>query len=133
MTNKFNTPFFGFIESLAPAMRDRAIRCLNSTSIDSVGEFVTAGDVVEEIVRRGGTFYTAEEARPIAPFTIKRDDTFCASFPYIKGERIPPNPAYAKRNWCALIVTQYCYGVYLTNLISERKISIDEITIKSYA
>lgn len=135
MPNKFNTPFYGFIETLDPATQNHARRKLSDVSIDKIENHTIAGDVVEEIVRRGGQFYTAKEARPIAPFTIKHDDTFCASFRYLDNETKPPNPAYAEKDWCALTVIQYCYGMYLTDLISTDKLTINDLirSVESHA
>ena len=123
-----NELYYGFIESLDPAMKDQALTCLSGKSIDTIGEHTIASDVVEEIVRRGGQFYTATEARNVAPFTIKYDDTFCASFPYLDNEKRQSNLAWRDQNWCALIVTQYCYGKFLTSLIAEGKLTVDMLT-----
>lgn len=125
MINSSDTSYFGFLNTIDPAVRDRAVRCLSGKSIDHIGNHIIASDVVEEIVRRKGKFYTAKEARAVAPFTIEHNDTFCASFHYLEGEKRPPNPAYANQDWIALVVTQYCYGIYLTEMISKGILSVN--------
>lgn len=129
-----NSLYFGFLNGVHPTLQDRAKRYLSGTSIEKIASHTIASDVVEEIVRRDGTFYTADEARAVAPFEIMYDDIFCASFRYIDGDSKPPNPAYSERNWCCLTVYQYSYGVYLTRLIAESKLTMDELkeVLKQY-
>lgn len=126
--------YYGFTDGLHPEIKKRVIKCLSGRSIDSVGKHTIASDVVEELVRRGSKFYTAQEARPVAPFNIKYDDTFCASYRRLENEPIPTNPAFAEKDWCVLVVTQYCYGIYLSKLVNEGRLTIDELinTAQSY-
>ena len=124
MKNIHNTPYFGFLEGINPKLKERAKRKLTGTSICKLGTHTIAGDVVEEIVRRGGVFYTADEARSISPFIIEYDDVFCACFRYLDNEKAPDT---SECGWCALTVYQYSYGIYLQKLIANGTISISDL------
>ena len=127
MKNKHNTPYFGFLEGINPKLKERAKRKLTGTSVCRIGTHTIAGDVVEEIVRRGGVFYTADEARGIAPISIEYDDVFCASFRYLDNEYDPSAACSSAYGWCALTVYQYSYGIYLKKLIANGTISISDL------
>lgn len=127
MKYKHNTPYFGFLEGISPRLEERAKRKLTGTSICRIGTHTIASDVVEEIVRRGGVFYTADEARGIAPFNIRYDDVFCASFRYLDNENDPSDTCASECGWCALTVYQYSYGIYLQKLIANGTISISDL------
>lgn len=127
MKDKSNAPYFGFLESVSPRIKKRAGRRLSGTSICRIGTHIIASDVVEEIVKRGGTFYTADEARSIAPFSIMYDDVFVASFKNPDSEPAPPGISVSGFSWCALTVYQYSYGIYLQKLIRNGTITLSDL------
>lgn len=84
-------------------------------------------DVVEEIVRRGGTFYTGTEAKPIIPWDMIYTDICAASCKWLDGEPRPKNPAYAKQNWLLVDVAQYMYGKHFQDKIAEGTLKIEKL------
>ena len=133
MFNK-NVPYFGILDSIDPEKREMVAGKLSGRSISPLVNHIIASDVVEEIVRRGGRFYTADEARNVAPFRILHNDVFCASYKHLPGEPVPANPAYAETDWIAITIWQYCYGVYLTKLIKNGTLTPADLieTAKAY-
>ena len=127
MAENLKTQYFGFLDGVHPTLKEFALEFLTEKRSSITAGYSIASDIVEEIVRRNGDLYTAAEARPIAPFEIKYDDIFLASFGYLQGEPKPPNPAYAQRDWCILSVYEYSYGMYLKKLISEGKLTMEEL------
>ncbi|MGN0618147.1 MAG: hypothetical protein ACI4J7_03915 [Ruminiclostridium sp.] len=127
MTDNRETPYFGFLEGVHPTLKEFALQFLTEKRSNKTAGFCIASDIVEEIVRRDGDLYTAAEARQTAPFEIKHDDVFFASFGYLEGEPKPPNPAYSQRDWCVLSVYEYSYGMYLKKLIAEGKLTKEEL------
>lgn len=127
-----NNRYFGFLETVEPHLRAKVDRCLSGESIGKIENHIIGSDVVEEIIRRNGRFYTANEARKVAPFVIENDDSFFASFPYKEGDTATSPDG---TRWRGLVVSQYCYGLYLQNLLAEGKITIADIseTNKAYA
>ena len=85
-------------------------------------------NVVEEIVRRGGTFYTGTEAKPIVPWDMVYTDVCAASCKWLDGESRPKNPAYAEQNWLLVDIAQYMYGKYLQAKISEGTLGIEQLS-----
>lgn len=131
---KIFAPFFGFLDNMPEPVRGTVLQTLTSKSMDTLPNHTIGSDVVEEIIRRGGTFYTAEEAKYHAPFPIDYDDVFFASFKFLDDEPRPANPNYGDLNWCVLHIHQYCYGVYLVNAINDGKLTLEDIkTVKVYA
>ncbi len=133
MFNK-NAPYFGILNDIDPEKRETVIDKLSGRSISPLVDHTIASDVVEEIVRRGGRFYTADEARQAAPFRILHNDVFCASYKHLPGEPIPSNPAYAETDWIAITIWQYCYGMYLTGLLNKGTLTLTDLieTAKAY-
>lgn len=127
MTDNPKSPYFGFLEGVHPNLKEFALQFLTEKRSNKTAGFSVASDIVEEIVRRDGDLYTAAEARQTAPFEIKHEDVFFASFGYLEGEPKPPNPDYAQRDWCCLSVYEYSYGMYLKNLIAEGKLTKEEL------
>lgn len=122
-----DTEFHGFLNGLDITVANELVKELREKAMSTIADKTSAKDVAEEVVRRNGTLYRAAEARPIAPFEIKYDDTFFARFGYLEGERRPPNPAYAEYDWCVLNVWQYSYATYLQKAIKEKKLSIENL------
>lgn len=116
--NDNKAPYFGFLDGVHPTLKERAVRNLSGASIDKIGSYTVASDVVEEIVRLGGAFYTSDEIQSDVPFELKYDDVFYASFKCGDSYRL---------HWCCLTVYQYSYGVYLTRLISEGRLTVEEL------
>lgn len=127
-----NKPYFGFLETLDPQARAKAVRHLAGNSISQIEQHTIGSDVVEEIIRRHGDFYTADEARKLNLFTVEHDDSFFARFPFIEGDTATGPDGI---RWRSITVIQYCYGIYLRNLLVSGKIAVDEIktTEKTYA
>ena len=122
-------PFYGYLETLQPQLVPIIVDALNTRSSVVLNGHKTAKAVTEEIVKRKGFFYTAAEAEPNAPFafTDKMRNAHFAKFPYINGEIKPVNPAFADYNWLGITMYHYAYGIYLTGLINENKLSVEEL------
>lgn len=127
MAENPKTLYFGFLDGVHPTLKEFALEFLTEKRSNKTAGFIVASDIVEEVVRRDGDLYTAAEARKTAPFEIKHDDVFFASFGYLEGEPKPPNPAYAQRDWYVLSVYEYSYGMYLKKLIAEGKLTKEEL------
>lgn len=116
--NDNKAPYFGFLDGVHPTLKERAVRNLSGASIDKIDSHSIASEVVEAIVKAGGNFYTADEAFATAPLEPRYDDVFYASFKCGDSYRL---------HWCCLTVYQYSYGVYLTRLISEGRLTVEEL------
>lgn len=125
MTQK--TPYFGFLEDLNPILRERAIRNLSAAAIDKIGAYSIGSDVVEEIVRLGGSFYTSDEASPSLPFSVGSDDIFFARVSRSDTIAEQHNPADSETDWRCLTVYQYAYRLYLKRLLAEGKLRKEEL------
>lgn len=122
-----DTEFYGFLTGLDIENAAKAVKFLRSKALCCIHEGDLERDVVEEIVRRGGTFYTGTEAKPIVPWNMIYTDVCAASCKWLEGEEKPKNPAYAECNWLVVDIVQYAYGMYLQQKIEKGELTIDDL------
>ncbi len=100
-----DTEFYGFLTGSDIMTAAEVVRYLRIKAKCHIHNGDLERDVVEEIVRRGGTFYTGTEAKP-------------------------KNPAYAECNWLVIDIAQYMYGMYLQQKIEKGELTIEELISK---
>lgn len=123
-----DTEFYGFLTGADLMTAAKAARFLRSKAECFINDGDLERDVVEEIVRRGGTFYTGTEAKPIVPWDMVYTDVCAASCKWLDGESRSKNPAYAEQNWLLVDIAQYMYGKYLQAKISEGTLGIEQLS-----
>lgn len=114
-----DTEFHGFLTGSDIITAAKVAEMLRSKASCAIHEDDLERDVVEEIVRRDGTFYTGTEAKPIVPWNMIYTDVCAASCKWLDDESRPKNPAYAECNWLVLDVAQYMYGKFLQAQIEK--------------
>lgn len=122
--------FHGFLTNADIMTAAEVTRYLRSKAICAIYDGDLECEVVEEIVRRGGTFYTGTEAKPIVPWNMIYTDICAASCKWLDGEVKPKNPAYAECNWLVIDIAQYMYGRYLQTKIERGELSVEDITVR---
>lgn len=130
MDKKINindTEFYGFLNSMDIIAAGKVTELLRNDPKCKIYENDTNASVVEEIVRRGGTFYDGIETKKFAPWDHPYTDVYSAKFGYLDGEPRPVNPNYAEYDWCLLNPIQYMYGKYLQEEIANGNLSTDKI------
>lgn len=125
---------YGFLETLEPEQHDMAIEHLTETTdmIPECLEYVrTRKDIVEEIIKRDGKFYTGPEAIENGIPRYKGDNGhrgfFLASYKHRDGDILPANPAYRETDWGVISIVQYYYGKYLLDQISKNNLKIEDL------
>lgn len=122
-----DTEFYGFLNGMKIEDAEKIAEILHSPAICSIYENDTFASVVEEIIKRHGTFYTGIEAKEIAPWEIRDTTVFVAKFHYIEGDIKSTNPAYKDFDWCVLDNIQYgnrsfwCRGYYVDTVGKNAK------------
>lgn len=125
-----NKSYYGFLETLDIPARSRAVKFLSENMVNSITDAMPAKNIVEEIVKRDGLLFTADEARSVAPFEIKYNDVFIACYPCAKTDTVQTATGMC---WCALNVAQYCYGMYLRKSIANGVLKTTDIGEIAYA
>ncbi len=125
-----DTEFYGFLTGSDIMTAAEVVRYLRTKAKCPIHNGDLERDVVEEIVRRGGTFYTGKEAKPIVPWDMIYTDVCAASCKWLDGETKPKNPAYAECNWLVIDIAQYMYGMYLQQKIEKGELTIEELISK---
>lgn len=118
--------FYGFNKNFDENNTAKLHDLLCCESSCPIYEHDTDKEVVEEIVRREGTFYTGPEARSIIPWKQK-NDVCVAKIKYLDTEIRPQNPGFAECDWIVLNPLQYVYGVYLQKQIADGKLTLEDI------
>ena len=118
-----DTEFYGFLNGMKIDDAEKIAEILHSPALCPIYENDTFASVVEEIIKRHGTFYTGTEAKEIAPWEIRDTTVFVAKFHYIEGDIKSTNPAYKDFDWCVLDNIQYAYGIYLDKQFNEGKLT----------
>ena len=122
-----NDDFYGFLEELDEATAEQITEHLLSSAVAPIYDGDTKGQVVEEIIFRGGNLYTGAEAKEAVPWVVKNDTKICAaSFPYREGETRKKAQGYEEHDWRVLDDIQYMYGKHLLQLVAEGKLSIHQ-------
>ena len=122
-----NDSFYGFVEELDEATAEQITEHLLSDALSPIYEGDTKGQVVEEIIFRGGTLYTGTEAKEAVPWVVKNDTKICAaSFPYRDGETRKQAQGYEDHDWRVLDDIQYMYGKHLQQLVAEGNLKIEK-------
>lgn len=119
--------FYGFLNGIDIIAAGKMTETLRTKSVCSIHENDTNADVVEEVVRRGGTFFDGIETKKVAPWTPMYTDVYSARFNYLESETRPVNPAYADFDWCVMGPVQYMYGKYLQEEIAAGRLSANDI------
>lgn len=122
-----DTEFYGFLTGADIVTAAKIVEFLRAKAVCAIHENDTERDVVEEIVRRGGTFYTGTEAKPIVPWNMYYTDVCAASCKWLDDEPRPKNPAYAECNWLVIDIAQYMYGKYLQTKIERGELSVEDL------
>lgn len=122
-----DTEFHGFLTGSDVVTAAEVVRYLRTTAVCAIHDGDLECEVVEEIVRRGGTFYTGTEAKPIVPWNMIYTDVCAASCRWLDDEPRPKNPAYAECNWLLIDIAQYMYGKYLQTKIERGELSVEDI------
>lgn len=141
MTNAITTDIpliekelYGFLETLKPEQHDMAIEHLTE-DIDTFPiclEYArTRKDIVEEIIKRNGNFYTGPEAIENGIPRYENDNGhrgfFLASYKYRDGDALPANPAFRETGWTVISIVQYYYGKYLLDQINKKNLKIEDL------
>lgn len=127
MIIKDDNEFYGFLNGIDIIAAGKMTETLRAKSVCCIRENDTNAEVVEEVVRRGGTFFDGIETKKIAPWTPMYTDVYSARYKYLDGETRPVNPAYADFDWCVLGPVQYMYGNYLQEEIAKGRLSAEDI------
>lgn len=114
-----DTEFYGFLNGMDIIVAGKITEILRSPAVCAIYENDTFASVVEEIIRRHGTFYTGVEAKKIAPWNIMNTCIYAAKFHYIESDTKSTNPAYEDFDWCVLDNIQYAYGMHLDKLFND--------------
>lgn len=117
--------FHGFLNGLDIVRAGKIAEAMTTRASEPVGEYTTIYETTEEIIRRGGTFLTGREAKPLAPWEIKHMDVYFARYKYLPDEPRPENPDWGDYQWQALDTLQYIYGTYLEKKIRDGSVAID--------
>lgn len=131
MSKKINindTEFYGFLNDVDIIDAGKITESLRKEAICKIHNDDTAASVVEEIVRRSGTFYDGIETKKLAPWHPLYTDVYSAKYGYLDGETKPVNPELSDFDWCVLSPIQYMYGRYLTEKIKNGDLSVNDIT-----
>ena len=120
------SPFYGFLDELDSATAEQITDHLMSDAVGAIYEGDTRGQVVEEVVFRGGTLYSGIEAKEAVPWVVSDTSICAASFPYLKDETPKTASGFEERDWCVLDDIQYMYGRHLQKLIEEGTLSIEK-------
>ena len=119
--------FYGFLNGVDIIAAGKITEKLRDKSVSKIYEDDTNAEVVEEVVRRGGTFFDGIETKKIAPWAPMYTDVYSARFGYLEGETRPVNPALADFDWCVLGPVQYMYGKYLQAMIEKGELSVKDV------
>lgn len=119
--------YYGFLNGFDIVAAGKLTEDLRAEALDEINDVTIAGNVVEEIIRRNGEFFTGKEASAIAPWNITQLDVFYARYKYYDHEKRPENPDFHDYDWCILSIPQYMYGIYL-----KRKLEAGELTLKDF-
>lgn len=110
--------YYGFLNGYDIIDAAKLTEELRKPSLENINDVTIASDVVEEVIRRDGDFFTGTEAKPIAPWDIKYTNVYFARYKFYDDEPRPVNPAYHTYDWIPLLVAQYMYGKYLTDKVN---------------
>ena len=119
--------YYGFLNGLDIVAAGKITEDMRKDAIDNINDIVIASEVVEEIIRREGEFFTGKEAQAIAPWELKHLDVFYARYKYLDNEPRPENPDFHDYDWCILSIPQYMYGIYL-----QKKIKAGELSLENF-
>lgn len=119
--------YYGFLNGFDIVAAGKLTEDLRAEALDAINNITIAGNVVEEIIRRNGEFFTGKEASAIAPWNITQLDVFYARYKYYDHEERPENPDFQDYDWCILSIPQYMYGIYL-----KKKLEAGELTLKDF-
>lgn len=122
-----NKEFYGFADNITVTTLDKLREMLTCEASNKIYVGDTLTDVVEEVVRREGTFYTGVEAKPLVPWKMTYTDVCVAKIKYLDTETRPQNPGFAEFDWILLHEIQYEYGVYLQQQISASNLKLEDI------
>lgn len=122
-----DTEFHGFLTGADVMTAARIVESLRAEAICAIHSGELECEVVEEIVRREGTFYTGTEAKPLVPWDMIYTNLCAASCKWLDDEPRPKSPAFAECNWLVIDPAQYMYGKYLQTKIERGELSIEDI------
>lgn len=122
-----DTEFYGFLTGADLKTAARIVESLRNEAVCYIHKGDLERDVVEEIVRRGGTFYTGTEAKHLVPWDMIYTNLCAASCKWLDDEPRPKSPAFAECNWLIIDPAQYMYGKYLQAKIADGSLKIEEL------
>ena len=121
-----NDSFYGFVEELDEATAEQITEHLLSDAIAPIYDGDNKGQVVEEIIFRGGNLYTGTEAKEAVPWVVNDTKICAAKFPYREGEIRKQAQGYEEYDWRVLDDIQYMYGKHLLQLVAEGKLTVQK-------
>lgn len=122
-----DTEFYGLLNGIDIQSAEKIAETLHKEVDCRNFEKMTEGKVVEEIIRRGGTFLTRTEVEQILPKKIKDNGFVRAWLGFLGGKEVPEGYEFSESDWVTLDMTQYIYGMYLLDRIELGALSIEEM------
>lgn len=116
--------FYGFLDDLDAATAEQISEHLRSGAVNAIYDGDTRGQVVEEIVFRGGTLYDGVEAKEAVPWVVNDSKICAAKFPYRDGETHKHTAGFEEFDWCVIDDIQYMYGKHLQKLVEEGTLTL---------